>query len=843
MTASNVVEFFGNVPKKRSEAAAWYAEKLGWRIMPLHSMRTMDGVPVCSCGDHECSAPGKHPLVKNGEATNDVKQITAWWKKWPWANIGFWLEDSGLACLDVDIGAGKDGAARLREILGETPLQETLVCATPSGGKHIYYKERAGLPNKSNALGAGLDVWRGKHYLILPPSNHKAGSEYRWEKAIAPIEWPDILMPRRGRPPGGTNPNAGRPATRELLDIHDKDDVARLGHSLAYVDAADRDTWVHVGYILARLYNWNDTGWQLYREWSATAENYDEKKSHAIYFKDSHNPPDGMALTTGYIFKKATAHPDFTRWEKKDSRIPFFQNEGREADDLFELTRLVCQTDLEFYEREGRLIEVLRIGRMTDGERARLLAAGVDRHDSYCITRDLTIGQFIVRASPAIAWWKKLRGKMTNVDYDRRMVGDFIGMGDWPGLKKFRAFTLHPTIRSLANPTPLLESGFDSESGLYLEQPMKIKLPTKLGLKEAKAAARVLLSPFEHFAWIDGEATKACVLALVLTVGIRHCFRTAPMFLASSPLVGSGKTKLMNCMGALWYGAPPPSMVFVENEEEMEKRIGASVMAGDRIMLFDNVMAREVVNDRTLNMILTSGAAQFRVLGESTQVRMSAPMTIMMTGNQMNLGPDLARRTVELKIDPQGTQPTTRKFPFEPVEFVLEHRKKLIEAAMTIYTAFFASLKGEWAPVNPVPSFEEWSVIRDMVEWLGMGDVSQFADPKISDDDLYYPNVVKRLIELLASLAPEANLFDKKTHPNELVPLLMARGREWESVFHDALEAVNYGYGGDRTPKPDDHRTLGALLAKISDQVVVLEDGSTARLKAVKRHLFWLERE
>lgn len=832
----------GSVPKKRAEAALWYAEKLNWRVMPLHSMRTIDGDLKCSCGDDACGAPGKHPYVKNGEASNKPDVIKGWWKKWPHANIGFWLEDSGLAALDIDVGQGKDGAATLLEHLKGAPLPETLVCATPSGGKHIYYKDREGLPNKSNALGKGVDIWRGRHYLILPPSNHKLGGEYTWEKVTTPVPWPDVLMPtaaRIGRPPGTPNPNGGRPATKELVDAADKDDVARLMHSMAFVDATDRDTWVHVGYIMARIFNWQPAGWELYREWSASAPNFDEKKSRFIYERDSKNPPEGSPLTSAYIFKKASSHPQFTRWEKKDARLKFFQSEGYEADDLYNLAGLVKQADLDYYEREGRLIEVLRVSRMTKGEKDRLAAQGVERHDAYCITRELTPGQFIVRTSPRIAWWKKVRGKMRNVDFDRRTVADFIGMGDWPELKKFRAFTLHPTIRSLTNPTPLLATGFDPESGLYLEQPIKIALPAKPGLKEARSAAKVLMAPYEHFKFIDDKVSRSNVLALLLTVGIRHCFRTTPMFLATSPVVGSGKTKLMTSVGALWYGAPPPSMVFVENEEEMEKRIGASVMAGDRIMLFDNVMTREVVNDRTLNMILTSGTAQFRVLGESTQVRMSAPMTIMMTGNMMSLGPDLMRRTVQIAIDPEGPTPTTRVFPFEPVDMVLEHRKKLIEAAMTIYLAYFTS-PAVRHPGPPVPSFEDWSVIRDILVWIGMEDISQFAKPSVSDDDLYYPNVVRKTLELLTSLAPEIDMLGgKHYHPADLVPVLMARGKEWENLFHDCVEVLNYA-SAERQPKADDPRSIGAVLARFADQKVTLENGRMVRLKALKRRSFWL---
>src|SRR5664280_692928 len=43
------------------------------------------------------------PLVKWGtRATCDVKQIAAWWRQWPHANIGCATGPSGLAVIDTD---------------------------------------------------------------------------------------------------------------------------------------------------------------------------------------------------------------------------------------------------------------------------------------------------------------------------------------------------------------------------------------------------------------------------------------------------------------------------------------------------------------------------------------------------------------------------------------------------------------------------------------------------------------------------------------------------------------------------------------------------------------------
>ncbi len=843
-----LAEYFGSLEGKTpGEVALGLAVNFGFKVMPTHAMRRIDRKMRCSCGE-TCTKPGKHPLILKGvtAASSEPEQVKAWMAKWPWANWAWSLEDTGLAALDVDVAKGKEGDKRLVELLAGTPLPETLVVATPSGGKHIYFKERQEVPSKSNSLGDGLDTWKGKHYLMLPGCNHELGGKYVVEMAKEPRDWPDILLPRRGpgRPRGGKNPNAGAPVTKEHLDINDKDDVSRLMHALTYVNCEDRDTWVHVGYCLARLFHWTNEGWQLYREWAEKAKNYNEKESHNIYYRDSHNPPDNLALTTAYIFKRASENANFQRWEKSDSRLKFFEDVGHEDEGMRVLTGLVAQSDLPMYEREGRLIDIIRIERMTDEEKARLKAQGVHREDAYCITRQLESGQFVLKASEKIAWWAKRNGKMRLSNFNRVVVRDFLMLGGWPGMKRFRAFTLHPTIRSLEDPT-IIEEGFDRESGIF-PQPNgpKLALRPRPNRKDAKAALRVLLSPFEHYAFIDGDYSKAVLVALILTIGIRHCFKTAPMFIATSPVVGSGKTKLMQAPAAIWYGAESPAMVFVENEEEMEKRIGASVMAGDRVLLFDNVMAERAVNDKTLNTMLTSGACEFRILGESSKVRMSAPMTVMMTGNRMHLGIDLGRRALEMKVDPQGPLPTARKFPFEPIKFASTNCKVLQAAALDIIRAFLA----DNVPLSsPIASFEEWTRIRDLVVWLDLPDVAEGgfgANNEPDEDDR--PAVLKRFIQMLLSLKLDTDGCDlvgkdKKKRPADLIPLLMAKGPAWQDLFAAACDAYNYGADGERQPQLDNPKSVNTVLLLLLDQDVEI-DGQLVRLKARddKKAPFWL---
>ena len=54
--------------------ALWYAETMGWAVLPLHTI-TDDG--LCSCIASECSSAGKHPRTSNGvhDASKDKSQI------------------------------------------------------------------------------------------------------------------------------------------------------------------------------------------------------------------------------------------------------------------------------------------------------------------------------------------------------------------------------------------------------------------------------------------------------------------------------------------------------------------------------------------------------------------------------------------------------------------------------------------------------------------------------------------------------------------------------------------------------------------------------------------------
>ncbi|GHV02595.1 hypothetical protein FACS1894211_14310 [Clostridia bacterium] len=86
------------------KAALRYAEN-GLPVVPFWWLKS-DG--TCACGKEKCKR-GKHPIIREWQknASADTAQVTEWWTKYPYANIGVLCgERSGWLVLDVDAGHG-----------------------------------------------------------------------------------------------------------------------------------------------------------------------------------------------------------------------------------------------------------------------------------------------------------------------------------------------------------------------------------------------------------------------------------------------------------------------------------------------------------------------------------------------------------------------------------------------------------------------------------------------------------------------------------------------------------------------------------------------------------------
>lgn len=165
----------GNPSGRRGEIDEWAAKYAAANlpVLPLHAIR--DGCCTCrtDCGRNA----GKHPLTAHGkdEAITDLRQVTAWWDRWPWANIGI-RPPAGVIVLDVDPrNGGADSLLALTHQHG--PLPQTLTARTGSGGLHAWLAYAG--PARGQ-LCRGVDVKTERGYVVAPPSVHASGHRYEW---------------------------------------------------------------------------------------------------------------------------------------------------------------------------------------------------------------------------------------------------------------------------------------------------------------------------------------------------------------------------------------------------------------------------------------------------------------------------------------------------------------------------------------------------------------------------------------------------------------------------------------------------------------------------------------
>lgn len=162
----------------------------GWHIVPLHGvMVNRNGEMKCTCGKQDCGSAGKHPTTPNGLKNATLKRdwIEAWWRKWPWANVGIVTgELSGLVVVDIDPRHGGDDA--MDDLLVKHgSIAETVEVMTGGGGRHIYFKHPGfEVRNSAGRIGPGIDVRGDGGYVLAPPSSHISGGKYEWEASSEP---------------------------------------------------------------------------------------------------------------------------------------------------------------------------------------------------------------------------------------------------------------------------------------------------------------------------------------------------------------------------------------------------------------------------------------------------------------------------------------------------------------------------------------------------------------------------------------------------------------------------------------------------------------------------------
>jgi hypothetical protein len=275
--------------------------------------------------------------------------------------------------------------------------------------------------------------------------------------------------------------------------------------------------------------------------------------------------------------------------------------------------------------------------------------------------------------------------------------------------------------------------GYDANTGTFHDRAPNLIIRQSPSPENAKAAARHLLTPFEHYRFEDPTAGPSLVLAALFTALERPFMATAPMFVIKGAQAGTGKGELARAIGRLALDAVPPFMAWGHDDDEFKKRFDAMLMASPAMLVIDNANGRMLRGD-TLEMILSEGTATIRVLGRSEAVTVRNRTFLMANGNNIAISGDMTRRTFVISILPRSASPELETFPFTPDGYVIEHRDVLLNYAYTVMRAYrLAGMPRSGLPA--VGSFPEWQrKVRDLIFWLTGYDLTREFDRNKQQD-------------------------------------------------------------------------------------------------------------
>ncbi|WP_410815505.1 hypothetical protein [Micromonospora sp. 050-3] len=239
----------------------------------------------------------------------------------------------------------------------------------------------------------------------------------------------------------------------------------------------------------------------------------------------------------------------------------------------------------------------------------------------------------------------------------RDILSSVLAGKTWPGVPPLRGIIGAPVLRR--DGTLLQQPGYDPATGLYLASKVALPpVPDQPTPEQVDEARTFLLGRFlRDFPWASA-ADRANYVALLATPILRHFTRSlTPFALIDATMPSSGKTILTAGPGML-YGQRV--MTWAYSDEELRKSITAVLAEQVGVVIWDNLAEGTVIDSAVLAQLVTSGVWSDRQLGASRNVATVNDRLWMATGNNLQVGGDMASRTVRVRLDPDMPRPELR---------------------------------------------------------------------------------------------------------------------------------------------------------------------------------------
>jgi len=283
--------------------------------------------------------------------------------------------------------------------------------------------------------------------------------------------------------------------------------------------------------------------------------------------------------------------------------------------------------------------------------------------------------------------------------------------------------------------TLLTEPGYDSATRLYYDPDPAftgLQVPAEPTESDVTAALETLDDLLHDFPFAR-ECDRANALALFLTPLLRPLLGAAPVPLAiiDAPVMGSGKSLLAKLVSVVATGSLAAMTSVPHHDEEWRKTLAGILLQGQTLVVFDNVEGELYAPQ--LAGVLTSERWSVRVLGTPRHVELVNRATWLVTGNNVAVKGDLARRCYRIRLDPGVEKPWQRTGwrHANLLEHAQAQRGKAVAALLTLVRWWASAGRPEFTG-RTLGSFERWA--RTVGGVLSAANVRGFLD---NVDEIY----------------------------------------------------------------------------------------------------------
>jgi len=679
-------------PKERTmtplEYANYYASR-GWRVVPIPTGQ-------------------KYPKgIDQWEtkATTDPARIARYWKKHPTHGIGIATgPESGVFIIDIDPrDGGDDSLAALEAKYG--PLPDTIEAVTGGDGRHLVFRwpDEGEIRNSaSGVLGVGIDIRGINGQFVVAPSIHpQTGREYTWEvehdprDGVAVADAPDWILDLLQAAPGTARPRRD-PLPRTNTDLPGD----KWAAATTWADELQKD-----GATLHSKHT--DLQGNYYELWTRPGKSAHDGASASLYYLGSEvlkmfsSGWDGLNAEETYTlwgYHVATKHGnDYGQAARDHARE---QRDSAMSDPVVDIEASTSGRSRRSIVHNGRqhdevVAEAMEaLSEANDPPRLFVRAGQLARlrqdEDDRPIIEAMRTEHVRLALSESASWFRVNKdGDHSATTPPADVASSVVASAKWQ-LPALAGVVELPVLRQ--DGTFHVHHGFDPSTRLYhwhrgRPYPTISDTPTT---DELATAIALIDETLCDFPW-DTAADRANAWALLITPLVRAIVGQVPMALVDAPEPGTGKGLLVKVGAIITIGRSAALMAWPTSDEELEKKVTAALMAGGTMVIFDNVEG--MIKSPTLAAVLTADSWQGRILGRSEMITVPNRATWAATGNNIDVGGDLARRCYRIRLDARTAQPWLRTgFRHTDLEgWVLENRANILHALCTIVRSWWVA--------------------------------------------------------------------------------------------------------------------------------------------------------